>query len=65
MYETFQKGIEHPNPEICTNVIVCLIKVTQFLLTRQIRSLEKDFMQHGGIRERMTRTRLEIRNKRY
>lgn len=63
-YETFQKGIEHSNPEICTNVIVCLIKVTQFLLTRQIKSLEKEFMQNGGIRERMTRARLESRNTR-
>lgn len=63
-YQTFQKAIEHQNPEICTNAIVCLIKVTQFLLTRQIQSLEKDFMQNGGIRERMTRARLESRNKR-
>lgn len=62
-YKTFQKGIENPSPEICANVIVCLIKVTQFLLTRQIKSLEKDFVQHGGLRERMTRARLEIRSK--
>lgn len=62
-YQTFQKGIEHQYPEICTNVIVGLIKVTQFLLTRQIKSLEKDFMQNGGIRERMTRARLATRNK--
>lgn len=60
-YETFQKGIEHQNPEICTNVIICLIKVTQFLLTRQLKSLEKDFMEHGGIRERMTRAHLKAR----
>lgn len=64
-YATFQKGIEHPKPEICTNVIVYLIKVTQFLIMRQIKTLEADFMKHGGIRERMTRARLETRNKRY
>jgi four helix bundle suffix protein len=62
-YETFQKGIEHENPEICVNVIVGLIKVTQFLLTRQIKSLEKDFVENGGLRERMTRTRLAARNR--
>lgn len=63
-YPTFKKGIENQSPEICFNVIVGLIKVTQFLLTRQIKSLEKDFMQNGGIRERMTRARLDTRNRR-
>lgn len=63
-YQTFQKGIENPNPEICANVIVSLIKVTQFLLSRQIKSLEKDFVHNGGLRERMTRARLEMRHKR-
>lgn len=64
-YQTFQKGIEHQSPEICVNVIVSLIKVTQFLLTRQIKALEKDFVENGGLRERMTRARLEMRNNRY
>ncbi len=62
-YQTFQKGIENPSPEICPNVIVSLIKVTQFLLTRQIKSLEKDFVNNGGIRERMSRARLDARNR--
>lgn len=62
-YQTFQKGIEHQDPKICTNVIVSLIKVTQLLLTRQIEFLEKDFVQNGGLRERMTRARLEARKK--
>lgn len=64
-YETFKKGIENQNPEICTNVIVGLIKVTQFLLSRQIKFLETDFLKNGGLRERMTKARLEVRNKRY
>lgn len=62
-YQTFQKGIENTDPEICVNVIVSLIKVTQYLLLRQIQSLEKDFLQNGGFRERMTRARLEERRK--
>jgi four helix bundle suffix protein len=62
-YKTFQRGIENENPEIGTNVIVSLIKVTQYLLFRQIQSLEKEFLQKGGLRERMTRARLETRNK--
>ena len=62
-YQTFKKGIENQSPEICTNVIVGLIKVTQFLLFRQIKFLEKDFLQNGGLRERMSKARIQTRNR--
>lgn len=62
-YETYRKGIEHENPEISANVIIGLIKVTTYLLKQQIRYLEKDFLQHGGIRERMTQARLSNRKR--
>ena len=60
-YETFRKGIEHPEPAICSNVIVGLIKVTCYLLDQQLRRLERDFLREGGLRERMTRARLSAR----
>lgn len=62
-YATFQKGIEHPDPAICANVIIGLIKVTCFLLDRQIKRLEQDFLREGGLRERMTRARLTARRR--
>jgi four helix bundle suffix protein len=62
-YQTFKKGIEHPDPAICANVIVGLIKVTTYLLDRQLRRLERDFLNEGGLRERMTRARLTHRAK--
>lgn len=62
-YTTFQKGIENPDPEISANVIIGLIRVASFLLDRQLRHLEKAFLQQGGLRERMTRSRLEARRK--
>jgi four helix bundle suffix protein len=62
-YETFRKGIENPDPAICANVIIGLIKVTNFLLDRQLRQLEKAFVEEGGLRERMTRARLTERAK--
>jgi len=62
-YETFRKGIEHENPEICANVMIGLIKVTSFLLDNQIKYLEKEFMKEGGLRERMARARISVRNK--
>ncbi len=61
-YETFQKGIENEDPAISANVIIGLIKVTNYLLDQQIRRLEQDFLKEGGLRERMTRARLAARN---
>jgi len=62
-YETFKKGIENSDPAIAANVMIGLIKLTNFLLDRQIRHLEKAFLEQGGLRERMTRTRLAERSK--
>ncbi|MDI6794070.1 MAG: four helix bundle suffix domain-containing protein [bacterium] len=60
-YDTFRKGIEHHDPAIAANVIIGLIKVTTYLLDRQLRQLEKAFVEEGGLRERMTRARLNQR----
>lgn len=62
-YGTFRKGIEHENPEICANVIIGLIKVCCYLLDRQPESIEREFIEHGGIRERMTSARLRRRSE--
>ncbi len=62
-YETFKKGIEHPDPAIAANVMIGLIKLTNYLLDQQLRSLEQAFLKDGGLRERMTRARLRERAK--
>jgi four helix bundle suffix protein len=62
-YETFRKGIEHEDPAISANVILGLTRVTCFLLDRQIRQLEQNFVAAGGLRERMTRARLNERSR--
>jgi four helix bundle suffix protein len=43
--------------------MIGLIKLTTYLLDRQIRRLEEDFLKEGGLRERMTRARLAQRAK--
>jgi len=63
-YNTFKKGIEHPDPAIAANVMIGFIKVTKYLLDRQLAKLEQTFIQEGGLRERMTRARLARRAKR-
>ncbi len=62
-YDTFKKGIEHPDPAIAANVMIGLIKLTNYLLDQQLRQLEEAFVKEGGLRERMTRARLAERAK--
>ncbi len=62
-YATFRKGIENPDPAICANVIIGLIRVSSYLLDRQIRHLEQAFIKEGGLRERMMRARLKERGR--
>jgi four helix bundle suffix protein len=63
-YQTYIKAIENESPEICANSMICLIKIVNYLLAMQIKYLEKDFLENGGLRERMTRARIENRNNR-
>jgi four helix bundle suffix protein len=46
---------------VVANIQICLIHQTNFLLDQQIRRLEQDFLKEGGLRERMTRARLNYR----
>ena len=62
-YETFKKAVEHSDPAICANAIAGLVKVTCYLLDRQLERLEQDFLKEGGLRERMTRARIAARSK--
>lgn len=48
-------------PETISNMAICLIKQTDFMLFNQLQSLGKDFLKNGGMRERMTRMRLNRR----
>ena len=61
-YETYRQWIEHKDPEIAANVIRHLTMQTTLLLDRQIGRLEQEFLEKGGIRERMTAARLAARD---
>jgi four helix bundle suffix protein len=63
-YDTFKKGIEHPDPAIAANLMIGMIKLANYLIDNQIRQLEQAFVKEGGLRERMTRARLRERAKR-
>lgn len=62
-YETCRRAVENPDQEIRANAIIGLIRVTTYLLDKQIRRLEKDFLEKGGLRESMFKARLDRRDK--
>lgn len=55
-YETYMTSAEN-----AVNCIICLIHQTNFLLDRQIASLEKAFLEEGGFTERLYRERRATR----
>ncbi len=62
-YETYRTYIDTRPAEVVANILVCLIHQTNYLLDQQIRQLEQAFLQEGGLRERMTRARIEARSR--
>ena len=61
-YETYREFCETRPAEVVANIAICLIHQANYLLDRQIRQLEQAFIKEGGIRERMTKARLQYRN---
>jgi four helix bundle suffix protein len=62
-YEAFREFCETRPADVVANIALCLIHQANFLLDQQIRRLQRDFIREGGIRERMTRARLQHRNR--
>ena len=60
-YETYKSYFSADNPELFCNTMISLIHQTNYLLDRQIKSLEKSFTEKGGIRERMYQARKSYR----
>lgn len=60
-YVTYKSYTEASDPEVAANTILCLIHQTCYLLNQLITQLEKAFLSDGGLRERMTRARIEAR----
>jgi four helix bundle suffix protein len=62
-YEDYRAFVETRPPEVIANIAICLIHQTNYLIDQQLRRLEQDFVKEGGLRERMTRARLQYRNR--
>jgi restriction system protein len=62
-YMTYKTYIESSSPEAAANTAICVIHQANYLLDRQLRVLEQDFIKEGGFTERLYRVRSEARNR--
>lgn len=60
-YESFRRAIESDKVEYIVNTMLFLIDKAMYLLGRQLENLEREFIEKGGIRERMTAERKKYR----
>lgn len=60
-YETYRSYLD--KPESAANVAICLINQVNFLLDRQIKSLENQFIKQGGYTEKLFRKREEEKKR--
>ena len=62
-YEDFRDLVDTRPPEIIANIALCLIHQANYLIDRQLDHLDEEFVKQGGLRERMTRVRLQRRRE--
>ena len=55
--------LEHDDPAVRANALICLINQANFLLDQQIPAVEKQFVEEGGYSEQLATARLAERNR--
>lgn len=61
-FELYREFVETRPPGVIANIAICLIHQANYLIDQQLKTLEKEFIEQGGLRERMTRVRLANRD---
>lgn len=62
-YQAYARWLEHTDPAVVANTLLCLIHQTNYLLDQQISALERDFVQAGGYSEQLAAARIAQRQK--
>lgn len=63
-FSLYREFVETRSDGVIANIAICLIHQGNYLLDRQIRRLEQDFVNTGGLKERMYRARTRKRSSR-
>lgn len=62
-FEDFREIFETRPPETIANIAICLINQANYLIDQQLKTLDREFVNAGGLSERMTRIRKNHRNQ--
>ncbi len=54
-------SLKTASPEVSANTLICLINQASYLLGRQLRKLEQQFVEEGGFTERLYKVRTQAR----
>lgn len=60
-YAAYTPWLDHADPAVRANALICLIHQANTLLDRQIAALERDFIEEGGYSEQLATARLAHR----
>ena len=55
--------MNHADPAIVANTVICLIHQANYLLDHQISALEQDFIHEGGYSEQLAAARIAERQR--
>lgn len=61
--ESYSHWLDHKDPAVAANAIICLIHQANYLLDLQISGLERQFVEGGGYSEQLAAARIEKRKK--
>jgi four helix bundle suffix protein len=62
-FEQYRAFVETRPADVIANIAICLIHQANFLLDQQLKTLEREFVEQGGLRERMSRARQDYRKQ--
>jgi restriction system protein len=60
----YSPWLEHDNPAVRANALICLVNQANFLLDQQIAAVEQQFVEGGGYSEQLAAARLAERGRR-
>jgi four helix bundle suffix protein len=62
-YAIYAKWLDHADPAIRANALLCLINQANYLLDKQIEAMESQFIEGGGYSEQLAVARLAERSR--
>lgn len=60
-WQLYSPWLDHPDPAVRANAVICIIHQANFLLDQQLDALEQLFINEGGYSEQLARARLNKR----